>query len=109
MGRSFLMMADQTPLLPSMSAEPEIERANPSSIIAPSLNRLDKENNAEETTSPLHVEMDLGLGVFNVNGQLDALLQRGVAVGAGCLPSEDVEDLPLVQELPEVGTPEGGT
>eukprot|EP00747_Dinoflagellata_sp_TGD_P166061 gnl/TRDRNA2_/TRDRNA2_188281_c0_seq1.p2 gnl/TRDRNA2_/TRDRNA2_188281_c0~~gnl/TRDRNA2_/TRDRNA2_188281_c0_seq1.p2 ORF type:complete len:212 (+),score=34.33 gnl/TRDRNA2_/TRDRNA2_188281_c0_seq1:38-637(+) len=55
------------------------------------------------------VEVALGLGVFDVGGDTDVLLRRGVPEAAGCLPGdlaevpaekeEAKEELPLIQEL----------
>merc|ERR1711924_123136 len=59
------------------------------------------------------VQIELGLGVFDVGGCPEALLKRGVPEAAGCLPgessSDDSEDeAPLIQEMSDSGAREDG-
>lgn len=127
--RDFLAKASAQP--PSTgapgSSDPVIARASgPSSaseVRLPGVGEAseDEDEEAEEEADGPHVQMEVGLGVFDVNGSTDALLRNGVPEVAGRLPevegesSEESDEgsdeeegvVPLIQELAGAGEGSG--
>mmetsp|Transcript_20406 Transcript_20406/g.54635 ORF Transcript_20406/g.54635 Transcript_20406/m.54635 type:complete len:188 (-) Transcript_20406:241-804(-) len=81
-------------------AEPEVR------VRAESSDDSDQESDSssserEVAQSTGHVEINIGVGLFDVEGSVDALVSRGIPEAAGCRPEEDV---PLVQEIASTDT-----
>mmetsp|Transcript_88239 Transcript_88239/g.263099 ORF Transcript_88239/g.263099 Transcript_88239/m.263099 type:complete len:178 (-) Transcript_88239:136-669(-) len=95
--------------VPLGSCDPEIARARPAEVRLPG-QAVEAEPGADGEER--HVQMDVGLGVFDVGGSVEALLQRGVPSAAGHLPDsdsssedEDAAGAPLIQEVPSADNP----
>jgi len=81
-------------------AEPEVRvRAESSDDSDQESDSSSSERKVAQSTG--HVEINIGVGLFDVEGSVDALVSRGIPEAAGCRPEEDV---PLVQEIASTDT-----
>merc|ERR1712039_1031584 len=102
------------------SCEPDIAPVLPQPIRMPGMPSSEADDSDdsddsddEDEDEPAHVSMEVGLGVFDVGGSSNPLLQSGVQEAAGCLPTEATNDRgedesgakALIQEISTSGTP----
>mmetsp|Transcript_33163 Transcript_33163/g.91681 ORF Transcript_33163/g.91681 Transcript_33163/m.91681 type:complete len:183 (-) Transcript_33163:120-668(-) len=105
--RAFLAMAGgsgPTTDLPQGGCDPEIALVVPAPVRLPG---EPPEAEGQPTDGQQHVQMEVGLGLFDVGGSPEALLRSGVPEAAGHLPcaagggaeEEDEVEAPLIQEV----------